>query len=154
MCQPTEAKRTHPQLPTQLVSFSFDLGGVCSIFILVFPASGFFFHALGFWLVGFCIWLSSGLLTALWVFPFISKKLWYCLWDGLAYRYALMCLVKVPWLVWMRRPLNSPFRDASEKARTDTSPWSPGVQAFNLFPIQFSPLCILLFPSHNVWVTY
>lgn len=41
MCQPTEARLTHPQLPTRLVSFLFDLGGLGSVFILAFSASGF-----------------------------------------------------------------------------------------------------------------
>lgn len=61
MCQPMEAKLTRPQLPTQLVSFSFDLGGVCSIFTLVFPASGFFLSCVRF-LIGRFMYL-----TLLWV---------------------------------------------------------------------------------------
>lgn len=41
MCQPMEAKLTHPQLPTQLVSVFFDLGEWFSIFTCAFPVLGF-----------------------------------------------------------------------------------------------------------------
>ena len=48
MCQPMEAKLTHPQLPTQLVSLFFNLGEFFSILIFAFPVFEFSFNSLGF----------------------------------------------------------------------------------------------------------
>lgn len=70
-CQPTEAKRTRPPLPTRLVSFLFDLGGAGLRFCTCFLCIGIYCEPLGFSMVASACPLGGGRPEGL---PFTSKE--------------------------------------------------------------------------------